>query len=165
MKQDPALRFLADCHLGRLAKQLRFAGYDTLFCPEVDDSALLKIALDEERFLLTRDRELQRRGGRQALPIRSPTVDAQLQELASMLNLAPEFNPFSRCMVCNTPLESVQQEAIRERIPMKVFLNFHEFKECPGCGRIYWKGDHYRQMMERWEGLLEGTKTAGIQGA
>ncbi|RUM64956.1 MAG: hypothetical protein DSZ05_06840, partial [Sulfurospirillum sp.] len=131
----------------------------------VDDQALLKIASNEERLLLTRDRELQRRGGQLALPILSTNMDEQLRELASMLDLAPGFNPFTRCMVCNTPLVSVRQEAIRERIPMKVFLNFHEFKACPGCGRIYWKGDHYRKMMERWEGLFEGTKTAGERRA
>ena len=163
MRADPALRFLADCHLGRLARQLRFAGYDTLFCPEVDDQALLKIASNEERLLLTRDRELQRRGGRQALPILSSNVDEQLRELASMLDLAPGFRPFTRCMVCNRLLREVLPEKIRFKVPPKVFQTFHEFKECPGCGRIYWRGDHYRKMMERWERLLGDTKTASMQ--
>jgi len=85
-------------------------------------------------------------------------------ERLSLLDLAPGFKPFTRCMVCNRPLREVLPEKIRSKVPPEVLLNFHEFKECPECGRIYWQGGHYRKMMARWEKLLDGTKTAKKNG-
>ena len=155
MKPLSVPRFLADCHLGRLARQLRFAGFDTLYFRSMDDTTLLKIARRDKRILLTRDRELLRRGGALVLPIRSIHLVEQLHELAFALELEPFFRPFTRCMVCNASLRKVSPETIRSRVPERVFLHFHDFRECPDCGRIYWKGDHYRKMIQRWKQVFE----------
>ncbi len=148
------LRFLADCHLGRPARHLRFAGFDTLFCPETDDTRLLERALRERRLLLTRDRELARRDRARTLLLRAVSPEEQLKELNARLPLAERFAPFTRCMVCNTPLKRIANVQLPGTVPPRVREDFDEFRRCPGCGRIYWRGDHYREMMKRWESLL-----------
>lgn len=148
-------RFLADCHLGRLARHLRFAGFDTLFCPETDDTRLLERAFRERRLLLTRDRELAHRGQSQALLLRAVSLEAQLKELNARLPLAKHFAPFTRCMVCNTPLEKIPKARLPETVPPRVRESFDDFRHCPGCGRIYWRGDHYAAMIRQWERLRE----------
>jgi len=61
-------RFLADRMLGTLCRYLRFMGYDTVSATEMaegntrEDTILLARARAEGRILLTRDRELARRG-------------------------------------------------------------------------------------------------------
>ena len=37
-------KFIADCHLGKLAKYLRIMGVDTLFFPQIEDDELIAIA-------------------------------------------------------------------------------------------------------------------------
>jgi len=51
------MKFICDQMLGTLAKWLRIMGYDTLY-GDGDDSELIKMAVDEKRVLITRDREL-----------------------------------------------------------------------------------------------------------
>jgi hypothetical protein len=54
--EDP--RFVADAHLGRLARHLRFLGFDTLQRNAWDDAALVALAHAERRVVLTRERAL-----------------------------------------------------------------------------------------------------------
>lgn len=54
-------RFVADTHLGGLARLLRMAGYDTLYDNHYHDNEIERIAREEGRVLLTRDRELLKR--------------------------------------------------------------------------------------------------------
>jgi hypothetical protein len=51
-------RFIADCHLGGLARLLRMAGFDTRFRNDYDDREIAHLAAQEGRIVLTRDREL-----------------------------------------------------------------------------------------------------------
>jgi len=55
------LRFVADAHLGGLARLLRMAGFDTLYDNAYRDDEIERIARMDERVLLTRDRELLKR--------------------------------------------------------------------------------------------------------
>ena len=55
-------KFIADCHLGKLAKYMRLMGLDTLFFPpHIEDNELIHIANDENRIILTRDHHLSQR--------------------------------------------------------------------------------------------------------
>jgi uncharacterized protein with PIN domain len=157
-EKHPPLRFLADCHLGKLARHLRFAGFDTLYYSSAEDDALLRLAQLQGRLLLTRDRALAKRDEEQTLLLRSISLEAQLEELAAALPLANHFSPFTRCMVCNTPLQKAEKEAIRSEVPQRVFETFDIFRRCPGCGRIYWQGDHYEAMTRRWREILANVK-------
>ena len=54
-------KFIADCHLGKLAKDMRLMGLDTLFFSHIEDNDLINIANDENRITLTRDHHLSQR--------------------------------------------------------------------------------------------------------
>ena len=59
--KNNSIKFIADCHLGKLAKYLRLLGIDTLYFPHIEDDELLRIAKDEDRTILTKDRSLSQR--------------------------------------------------------------------------------------------------------
>ncbi len=141
------VKFLADGMLGRLAKWLRILGFDTLYDPALDDYALLRLARAEGRVLLTGDRELAHRPGAQSLLIESTELEAQLRQVIVALHLHPDA-AFSRCPVCNTPLETLERETVRDRVPAHVLKTYIEFRHCPHCDRVYWPGTHRARMLE-----------------
>jgi len=47
--KNDAPKFIAVCHLGKLAKYLRLIGFDTLFFPHIEDDKLITIANEENR--------------------------------------------------------------------------------------------------------------------
>jgi len=141
------LRFVADAMLGRLAKWLRILGYDTLYNPSWDDPYLVRVARAEERILLTRDAELARRRGVRVLMLESERLEAQVRQLRRDLPLSTG-KPFSRCPVCNTPLEEITKDQVWGQVPPYVFATQSEFRLCPSCDRFYWRGSHWEHMTE-----------------
>ena len=76
------MQFIADAMLGRLARWLRFLGFDTLYYPGIDDAKLIRIARENNRFILTRDTRLvQRKGLRNVLLIHANDSLHQLVEV------------------------------------------------------------------------------------
>jgi len=65
---DPDFRFVADAHLGGLARFLRMLGFDTLYRNAFADEEIRRLADAERRIVLTRDRELLKC---QVLPLRT----------------------------------------------------------------------------------------------
>src|SRR5262245_20959384 len=55
------IRFIVDVHLGKLARRLRLAGFDTAYGAHEDDTALADTAVRETKVLLTRDQALLKR--------------------------------------------------------------------------------------------------------
>jgi uncharacterized protein with PIN domain len=144
--------FVADAMLGTLAKWLRILGYDTLFDPALDDYGLMRLARADDRVLLTRDRELARRRGVRTLLIESENLGEQIRQVLTDLDLTPD-QAFSRCPVCNEPLQPLSREAARARVPAYVARTQETFKICPTCQRVYWRGTHWQQMDEFLAGL------------
>jgi len=102
--------------LGTLAKWLRILGYDTVFDVALDDHQLARLALAQDRVLLTRDRALAQRRGVRTLLIESEQLDHQIRQVLADLQLEPDRS-FSRCPVCNERLDPLDREAARERVP------------------------------------------------
>jgi uncharacterized protein with PIN domain len=137
------LRFAADAMLGRLARWLRLLGFDVFYEAHVPDERLVRRALDEQRWILTRDR---------ALPVewRVPRVHvvaaerpfAQLREVVRAFELGPRAQPFVRCSLCNAPLRPLPPDEAATRVPDRVRERHARFLACSGCGRIYWEGSH-----------------------
>jgi uncharacterized protein with PIN domain len=142
-----SLRFVADAHLGKLARYLRLLGFDCLFYNDAGDRRLVTISVDQGRVLLTRDRELlMHRALTHGCFIHAIEPKQQLREIVQRLQLESECNAFTRCMECNGRLMAVERACIENQLPAHVSENCDEFWCCDECGRIYWKGSHYREM-------------------
>lgn len=153
------MRFVVDSNVGRLARWLRIAGFDTLFVRGIDDNRLVRIALDEDRVLLTRDRQILKRrlvtsGRLKVILIEDDEVKAQLRQVLTALNLASELRPFSLCVECNEPLVPREKGEVEELVPPYVFRTQTQYMQCPGCLRIYWRGTHWERMSRELEGIV-----------
>ncbi len=145
------MKFIVDCNVGKLARWLRIAGFDTLFFRDIDDNRLVRIALDEKRVLLTRDTHiLERRvaasGRLKVLLIEDDNAKKQLRQVVTALNLAIEARPFTRCLQCNEPLLPREKDDVRELVPPYVFRTQEQYMQCPTCQRVYWRGTHWEKM-------------------
>ncbi|MBT2968633.1 MAG: twitching motility protein PilT [gamma proteobacterium symbiont of Ctena orbiculata] len=142
-----SLRFVADAHLGKLARYLRLLGFDCLFFNDAGDGNLVRISVDEGRVLLTRDRGLlMHRILTHGCFIHGTEPRQQLQEIVQRLQLESLFIPFTRCMECNGPLAAEEKKRIEDELPDNVRQYYDEFWRCDQCGRIYWKGSHFREL-------------------
>lgn len=147
--------FLADNHLGRLARYLRLLGIDTAYGGMEDDERLAERAADERRVLLTRDRGLlKRRLVIWGYCLRTTDSRGQLFDVARRFDLSGRFAPWTRCLRCNGLLQPVAKAAVLERLEPKTKLYYDEFQRCAGCGQIYWRGSHFGEL-ERLVGEME----------
>ncbi len=149
-------KFLCDATSHRLAKWLRFLGIDTETTTEFKVHSLLKILGENERVLLTRNRGFLRIENPRIYVLKSDLLFYELRDVISHFNIK---NPgiFTRCSECNTPLESIDREKVKGRVPYFTYRNFDEFKICPRCNKIYWQGSHYELIKKRLmkEGIWE----------
>lgn len=151
-------RFVADSHLGGLAHMLRMMGFDTLYDNHFHDDAIVAIAEQDGRIVLTRDRELlKRRIVTHGCYVHALKSEQQLREVVGRLDLARSAKPFSLCLHCNVPLHPVDKASVFDRLPPKVQANYERFSTCDACGRIFWEGSHWRNMRR----VLEGVAAAG----
>ena len=143
------LHFLADAHLGGLARFLRMLGFDTFYENGLSDRAILEIAARERRIVLTRDRELLKcRELARGCFVHARKPEAQLKEVATRFGLEAHLLPFTLCLHCNLRLEAVEREAAARCVPERIFERYATFVRCPGCKRIYWEGSHWQRMRE-----------------
>jgi uncharacterized protein with PIN domain len=148
-------RFIADAHLGGLARMLRMLGFDTLYDNHFDDDEIVVHAEREGRIVLSRDRELlKRRSVTHGCYLHTQKAEQQLREIVQRLDLARSAKPFTLCLHCNAPLRPVDKASVLDRLPPRVRQYYERFSTCDVCGRIYWEGSHWRNMRRLLEGLL-----------
>lgn len=156
------VRFVADAHLGRLARYLRLLGFDTRYENDPGDPELARISAEEGRVLLTRDRALlARKIVTRGLMVPSGRPRDQLVHVVDRLDLYRLFVPFSRCSVCNAMLATASREDVAAEVPPRVGDAFARFWRCGGCGRVYWRGSHY----ERLRAFVRQIEAGGKDGA
>jgi aminoglycoside phosphotransferase family enzyme/predicted kinase len=143
-------RFILDVHLGKLARDLRMLGFDAAWRRDWDDETIIDKALDEHRIILTRDRGILKQARvTHGYWLRHHQPGDQLIEVIRSLDLLSQVNPFSRCMECNGDIDRVGKAGIRSEVSAGVFSDFDAFWRCRSCGKIYWQGSHYREMLRR----------------
>ncbi|MGQ0655580.1 MAG: Mut7-C RNAse domain-containing protein [Betaproteobacteria bacterium] len=141
------LLFLADAHLGGLARFLRMLGFDTLHDPALADGEICRIAGEERRVVLTRDRELlKRREVARGCYVHALKAEAQLREVAERYRLEKHARPFTLCLHCNLALAAIDKRAVADRLPPGVLASQERFTHCAACDRVYWPGSHYERM-------------------
>jgi uncharacterized protein with PIN domain len=153
-KRNP--RFVADAHLGRLARYLRMLGFDTLYENALPDRQLVQTSVHERRVLLTRDRELlMHRELTHGVFVRGERPRDQLRYIVERLDLARTCQPFSRCMDCNAELVAADPSTLIGEVPPAVLSNHRHFQSCTGCSRVFWRGSHYARMVKLVGRVLE----------
>jgi uncharacterized protein with PIN domain len=140
-------RFIADAHLGGLARLLRMLGFDTLYDNALQDAEIRRVAASDARTVLTRDRDLLIcRDVTHGCYVHELKAEAQLREVAERLQLASLARPFTRCLHDNHRLEPITKADVLERLPPRVAARHETFRHCPACDRVYWPGDHWQRM-------------------
>ncbi|MGE5470883.1 MAG: Mut7-C RNAse domain-containing protein [Bacteroidota bacterium] len=143
-------RFIADAHLGGLARLLRMAGFDTLYDNRRDDAEIEHMACRDKRIVLSRDRELlKRRSLACGCYVHALAPDEQLAEILGRLDLAGQVQPLTRCLECNAMLQPVAKAQVVARLPPGAAERQQRFSTCPVCQGVFWEGSHWRRMRQR----------------
>lgn len=149
------LRFVADAHLGALARRLRLLGFDCVLVHDESDQAIAALAEREARVLLSRDRDLlKHRRVTRGRFIRATATDEQVREVLDAFALRDHARPFTRCLECNGELRAAARADVADRLPAAVAAAPHAFSRCAGCDRVYWTGSHWKRLAETAAELL-----------
>jgi uncharacterized protein with PIN domain len=134
--------------LGTLARWLRIMGYDAVYERDRSDDRIVEDAQAQGRVLLTRDKALAGRMGEAGMFIASDQLEEQLRQVWKAFSLKPDQD-MARCTVCNGELEPLVEEDAKDKVPEGVFLMNREFFHCRSCGKVYWRGTHWLNIMKR----------------
>ncbi len=153
-------RFLLDGMLGGLCRKMRMLGIDCELAGAGRSHLLLTDAEAAGRTAVTTATRALDRRGPPPVVLRLSDFASMIAELYSAIGEQPVFEPFTRCIECNTPLSPVSPEEAAPRVPPRVAAEFREFHACEGCGRIYWKGSHYEAMSRQVERIVSRVRRA-----
>ncbi|MEW6604403.1 MAG: Mut7-C RNAse domain-containing protein [Thermoproteota archaeon] len=143
--------FVADAMLGSVARKLRIFGFDTLYFPHTHDDEILKIGIEQNRVILTADKELFKRvvkaGADGVLVSGAGDIEDLVHILAKNGVTSVSLDGIdSRCSMCNGLLEAKTPEQVRDSLPGRVAELQSEFYRCASCGKVYWEGGHLRRI-------------------
>lgn len=151
------IRFVADVHVGKLARRLRLLGFDCLYDPGLDDAQLALVSAREKRILLSRDVGLLKRAMvTHGIYLHSDDPAEQMTDVIRRLDLRAAIDPMSRCLRCNGRLEHVRKADVAASVPEKTLRHIDQYLRCTGCGKAYWKGTHW----ERLKSIIDQARSA-----
>jgi uncharacterized protein with PIN domain len=143
---DP-VHFILDVHLGKLTRRLRLLGFDCLYRNNYDDREIIRIALEQQRIVLTCDRGILKQSCvEHGLLIRSRQVEEQVDEVLNRYRLHKRIRPLQRCPLCNGLLQPVEKKKIVHLLLPKTVRYCKLFHQCRTCGKLYWQGAHYKKI-------------------
>ncbi len=151
LRERPLRRptFVADGHLGKLARRLRLLGFDVVYRNEFDDLEIVRCSVREHRIILTRDRGLLKHGAvTHGYCVRSTHPAEQVQEVLRRFDLLGLVRPFSRCIACNGRVREVEKKEVLSELQPLTRRYYERFYRCDACGRIYWEGSHFERMRD-----------------
>lgn len=146
-----AEKLLLDSMCGKLARWLRFLGFDVEYVKEADDESLIAEAERSGRTIVTRDQELYdrsiRRGIKSILLKSTDHVENMcvlIRELGVKVSLPPKE---TRCPICNSVLKEVNPNSIIQLLPSEdLARRYKKFWLCERCNKAYWVGSHWRNI-------------------
>jgi uncharacterized protein with PIN domain len=151
--------FVVDENLGALARYLRLLGFDVIYERGSSDSELASISRRQKRVLLTRDLGLLKRSEiTHGYFVRATDPPTQTVEVVRRFDLVGALRPLERCTLCNARLRPEARADIEERVPRGTMAHASDFRSCPVCGRLYWRGAHY----PRIAGLIERVRNEAV---
>jgi uncharacterized protein with PIN domain len=143
--------------LGTLCRYLRFMGYDAESAHSMsegnprEDTLLLRSAEREDRILLTRDKELARRGGARAVLVSGNDILDQITVLVEQGIIEPELR-MNRCSICNALLRPARENEISSASYAPKNRRDISFFWCRNCRKLYWLGSHSEHLKKRIKG-------------
>ena len=148
-------RFIADVNIGHIVKYMRALGLDVYCDPSLSSRDIVRISKEEKRTILTKSRKLLKyRNVARGIFIRPGTTVEQIRGIIDFLSLRGGIVPFSRCLVCNSPLVRVTKESVFDRIPPKTRAFYDDYSYCSRCDRIYWQGTHFARIKKVVDEIL-----------
>lgn len=158
-KDEP--RFVVDTNLGKLARWLRLLGFDTCWQNDYADAEVVRLGVGEERIILTRDRRLLfHKVIQQGFWVRAVIPMEQVLEITRRMGLAEHIQPFHRCLECNGLIHPVAKSVVMPELEPLTRKHYDEFFQCEHCNRVYWKGSHYLNLIQRLKQLKNHTQSA-----
>lgn len=150
------MKFLVDRMLGKLARELRMLGYDAIYYRGEDPYPLIQRARQEGRTILTRNTKLlPRKPEDHIVWVTKDNPTLQLKELIEKAYISlDEEALFSRCLLCNSPLDEIPRDEAEGKVPDFIFYQQKAFFRCPQCHKIYWEGSHPANMQRRIQELF-----------
>jgi uncharacterized protein with PIN domain len=144
----PPTRFIADNSLEHLARRLRFLGFDVASVRGARLEELFEAAMREGRTVLTPSvRHPRKFAGVPA--VRVPREDPAAAARALLAGHERSGPPFSRCGLCNYPLQRRHALEARGEVPGPVLRTPNAaLTHCPNCGKWYWEGSHVAKLRE-----------------
>jgi uncharacterized protein with PIN domain len=156
------MKFLVDAMLGKLARFLRIFGYNTVYANDlivvfkidpVPDEKLIEYAKQNNRFIITKDRTLNKTYFKRSLFLHGEGIYNYFFQLKEELGLTFKFEgEKARCSLCNSNLFRIQDKSkIFNEILQESFNNYEEFYRCSNkqCNKIFWKGSHIDDIEKR----------------
>ncbi len=143
-------KFLADAMLKKLAEWLRILG---VYC-EYDysrgkpDSRIISYVKRHNLVLLTRDAKMLpslRKRKAEFLLINSVDIGEQIAQVFCNYSYKITFPKNTRCPKCNGTFQ-IAGKVSRTEAPPDVYRRKRKFWICRKCGKIYWKGGHWKNM-------------------
>ena len=146
--------FLADQMLARVARHLRLLGYDCeLTNHGRSDEALVRFARDHGRVLLTCARALATVAPDAVVVLPVGDNAAVVREVIRRWPIDFAASAFTRCCVCNIPVEPLAPAQAVNRVPARVLQDAVPLTSCPRCNRVYWEGGHVARIRESFAQL------------
>ena len=138
------MKFIVDETLGKLAKWIRFLGYDTESCFQLDNPEIMVKAMDENRIILTREIDFAQNKNLnlQVVIIKFDNLKEQLLQLKQQLGVMVTPEQFMRCSICNSELKVVDRTFITGKVPPYIIKTKSKFKFCSTCNKVFWEGTH-----------------------
>lgn len=149
VRQEPLRRtnFILDVHLGKLARYLRICGFDTLYRNDYKDEEIVEISKKEKRIILTRDKGLlKRKKVTHGYYVKKQNIKEQIEEIIKRFQLEKILKILSICPVCNSKIENIKKQDIKNKVPEYIYKTKNDFKYCPNCEKVYWKGTHWKNI-------------------
>ena len=150
LRYNDPMKFIADAMLGSLARRLRLLGFDVLYDPQREDNEIIRVSLEEDRVILTRDTRLASRPiASKCILIMHDRVPDQVLQVMQRTGETPSGGELTRCSRCNHPLRPAEKEQVRDLVPAHVYAIQKRFYYCEGCGKVYWRGSHVLRMVRQ----------------
>ncbi len=146
--------------LGGLARWLRAAGYDAAFEYGIDDGELIGCARDDGRVILSCDGPLFERNVIKSGEVPALRVPRQLSKLDALRFVMDRLGlPLRtpRCMACGGEPAEVPKHSVMGEAPPLAYRNCERFWRCRRCGRLLWRGTHWRKITRRLEQVRPAT--------